>query len=227
MSSYFETIPEDLLFTISLYLEQYDLIEIYNLYKPRLYDKLSFWYTKYDLEFLDVDWKDLVVDQTKNKFFQRFYINYIQFEKAYNEAKSWIKDKPESISTRMTKDGSSYAYDIQSILSIPVDTINKLDLINPNFDKDIDDKLFGIIQDGNESIFYIHATGHTLGDYTFDDSNLFDILYDPSKNIYYISFIAKMFYEISYKQVMTLITYIFYEKMEHQIFGFIKSNPIY
>jgi len=89
MVLYLETIPEDLLLEISLYLDQHTLLEVYKLFKPRLYDKPSFWYSRYFVNLPDVDWRDLVVDQ-KGYTFEMLFIIYSQYLNAYDIGKSLL-----------------------------------------------------------------------------------------------------------------------------------------
>ena len=219
MTSYLilETIPEDLLFTISLYLDQHALFGVYKLFKPRLYDKLSFWYTKYDLDFPDVDWNELVTDQTKNKFFLQFYNNYLQFEDAYMEASNLFNNYRPIIRAEINYD----EYDFDGIISFQLNIIKKLDLLNPNFIKEIDDKLYHLSLDKTtKSIFEYPDSLIILYDdinkkyyfkFYFSDEHV--ILHDTMKKIYYHKFGSGILYEISHKQVMNIITYIVYNNL--------------
>jgi len=94
--NYLENIPEDLLLEISLYSDAHDLLEIYKLFKPRLYDKLSFWYDKYSANFPDVDWIKILPDQ-KGYTFEIFYIIYVRFNDAYYETNQIMNEHANQV----------------------------------------------------------------------------------------------------------------------------------
>jgi len=197
MSSYLETIPEDLLFEISTYLYADELLEIYKLFKPRLYDKPSFQYSMYSINFPDVDWIEIIPDQ-KGYTFEMFVINYKQFDHSYIWDKSTFFNKKE------------ISFSINNIPFYTIDSIYFRNIKKLKFLKfDYNNKFYKIANfntNNNEVIVNINENDLILSALQLRYSEELFILINGNNKFYFGIF--DLVYEITIKDVINIITYV-------------------
>jgi len=197
MSSYLiiETIPEDILLEISLYSDTADLVEVYKLFEPKLYEKISFWYTMYSVNFPDVDWKSILPDQ-RSYDFKMLYIIYERFRHAYYTSKP-LFNKGKNIFFNI----DNIKYNI--IVKIKLDSINNLYLLKFNYQNDFY-KILDIFYGTNDKVI-INIKDQKLKLIELLSENFW--LYIARDNQNFLFIIGNLGYKISYPDVINMIVY--------------------
>jgi len=86
MESYFAVIPGELLIEICLYLDFLDLLDFYQFVNsPQLTSK-SFWISKYNVDFIDLNWKYFTKGPSGDNFLNE-YTKYMSFRVRYDTKK--------------------------------------------------------------------------------------------------------------------------------------------